>query len=113
MIRRFLRFIFLGDILQTLFWGIKIALTKKPVTIKFPKQTVTRPQHIRKVFSLDHNKCIQCKICEAVCPCRSIIILNAAEHDFKKFQCAYCGLCAKACPKGAIKFSRDNNNETE
>lgn len=105
MIKKFIKSLLLIDILNALQFGVKTALLKKPVTVKLPKQTIERATHTRRCFSLDHSKCIQCKICESVCPCRAITIINDKEHKFEKLRCAYCGLCEKACPKGAVKFS--------
>lgn len=104
MIRKFLKSLFLIDILKALAFGIKVALFKRPVTIKLPREKMNRCPNARRCLSLDHSKCIQCKICESVCPCRAIAIFNNRDHKFYEKRCAYCGLCEKACPKGAIKF---------
>lgn len=113
MIKRFLRSILLIDILKSLIFGLKVAILKKPVTVKMPREKIKRCFHTRRCFSLDHSKCIQCKICESVCPCKSIIIINEKEHKFHEKRCAYCALCEKACPKGVIKFTYTSDNHSD
>lgn len=77
---------------------------RRPVTKNI--RDIERSDNFRRYFSIDSQKCVACRVCMKICPCKSINIINQKEYKFRKYNCAYCGLCQKACPKQAIKFSQ-------
>ena len=59
----------------------------------------------------DRERCIACKLCEAVCPAQAITIESTARedgsrkttrYDIDMLKCIYCGLCEESCPVDAI-----------
>ena len=98
-------------------------------TIMYPEQKRDYSQRFRGMhfISVDENKlenCTACYLCQTVCPAECIHI-NAEERDEDKnpvgvpkekrplsfdidaLRCCYCGFCEEACPKDAIKLSRN------
>lgn len=91
-------------------------LFKKKVTLLYPfeKGPISprfRGEHALRRYPNGEERCIACKLCEAVCPAQAIII-EAEEHadgnrrttryDIDMTKCIYCGLCQEACPVDAI-----------
>jgi len=98
-------------------------------TIMYPEQKRDYSQRFRGMhfISVDENKlenCTACYLCQTVCPAECIHII-AEERDEDKnpvgvpkekrplsfdidaLRCCYCGFCEEACPKDAIKLSRN------
>ncbi|MDR1475724.1 MAG: 4Fe-4S binding protein [Holosporales bacterium] len=102
MIKKLLRTILLVDILAALFVGVKCCF-RKPVTKNLTD--IKRSNKFRRNFTFDDSKCVGCKKCLEVCPCRAIqIIVSPRQHTHRPEKCCYCGLCQAACKFGAIKF---------
>ena len=91
-------------------------LFKKKLTLKYPKERVPtsprfRGEHALRRYPNGEERCIACKLCEAVCPAQAITIESAQRHDGSRkttrydidmVKCIYCGLCEEACPVDAI-----------
>ena len=82
---------------------------------KFPQSPRFRGLHALRRYPNGEERCIACKLCEAVCPA-SCITIDAApredgtrrttRYDIDLFKCIYCGFCEEACPTDAIVMTR-------
>ena len=91
-------------------------LFKKKVTINYPyeKNPISsrfRGEHALRRYPNGEERCIACKLCEAVCPAQAIVIeaeprpdgsRRTTRYDIDMTKCIYCGFCAEACPVDAI-----------
>ncbi len=89
---------------------------KKKVTINYPNEKGAisprfRGEHALRRYSDGSERCIACKLCEAVCPAQAITIeadvhpdgsRRTIRYDIDMTKCIYCGLCEEACPVEAI-----------
>src|SRR6266481_559214 len=89
---------------------------KKPVTVNYPFETGPlsprfRGEHALRRYPNGEERCIACKLCEAICPALAITIeaeprddgsRRTTRYDIDMTKCIYCGLCAEACPVDAI-----------
>jgi NADH-quinone oxidoreductase subunit I len=89
---------------------------KKRVTINYPYQkgpisSRFRGEHALRRYPNGEERCIACKLCEAICPASAITIESEERSDGSRkttaygidmIKCIYCGLCAEACPVDAI-----------
>lgn len=105
--------------LYELLKGLKKTLTyffKKKVTIQYPyeKGPISprfRGEHALRYYPDGTERCIACKLCEAICPANAITIeaeempdgsRRTTRYDIDMTKCIYCGLCQEACPVEAI-----------
>ncbi len=93
---------------------------KEKVTINYPYQKGPlsprfRGEHALRRYSNGEERCIACKLCEAVCPAVCITIESevsndgtrrTSRYDIDLFKCIYCGFCEEACPVDAIVLTR-------
>ena len=116
LIIKFLKSLMFLEILK----GLKITgnkLYKKPITIQYPEEktpmsTRFRGLHALRKYPNGEERCIGCKLCEAVCPALAISIdteereddktRRTTKYDIDLFKCIYCGFCEEACPVDAI-----------
>ena len=89
---------------------------KRKATIQYPleKSPVSsrmRGEHSLRRYDNGEERCIACKLCEAVCPAQAIVIdaeprfddsRRTIRYDIDMTKCIYCGLCQEACPVDAI-----------
>lgn len=106
---------FLFEILNGLFVTLRYFFKPK-VTIKYPYEKGPlsprfRGEHALRRYPNGEERCIACKLCEAVCPAQAITIeaeeredgsRRTTRYDIDMTKCIYCGLCEEACPVDAI-----------
>jgi len=99
--------------------GLRVTLRNlfvKKVTIQYPEEKTPlsprfRGLHAQRRYPNGEERCIACKLCEAVCPAAAITIESdvaddgtrrTTRYDIDLFKCIYCGFCEEACPVDAI-----------
>ena len=89
----------------------------RKVTVQFPEEKTPASPRFRGLHALrrypnGEERCIACKLCEAICPAQAITIeagprrndgtRRTTRYDIDMVKCIYCGLCQEACPVDAI-----------
>ena len=79
---------------------------------KGPLSPRFRGEHVLRRYPNGEERCIACKLCEAICPAQAISIeagprrndgtRRATRYDIDMVKCIYCGFCQEACPVDAI-----------
>ena len=122
-------------------WALKEVLCGMALTLRYmfkPKVTINYPfekgpisprfrgEHALRRYPNGEERCIACKLCEAICPAQAIKIeaeeradgsRRTTVYDIDMIKCIYCGLCQEACPVDAIvegpnfEFSTENREE--
>ncbi len=91
-------------------------LFRRKVTVNYPYERGPlsprfRGEHALRRYENGEERCIACKLCEAVCPAQAITIESApradgtrrtTRYDIDMTKCIFCGLCQEACPVEAI-----------
>ena len=91
-------------------------LFKRKVTLNYPYEKGPlsprfRGEHALRRYPNGEERCIACKLCEAVCPAQAITIeaepredgsRRTTRYDIDMVKCIYCGLCEESCPVDAI-----------
>ena len=109
------RTIFLTEIVKGMLMTLKYFFKKK-VTINYPHEKGPlsprfRGEHALRRYENGEERCIACKLCEAICPAQAITIeadihddgtRRTTRYDIDMTKCIYCGFCQEACPVEAI-----------
>ena len=125
----------LDSVARTLLWrelvsGFAMTLRymfKPKVTLNYPfeKGPISprfRGEHALRRYPNGEERCIACKLCEAVCPALAITIESepredgsrrTTRYDLDMTKCIYCGLCAEACPVDAVVQGPNQEFSTE
>jgi NADH-quinone oxidoreductase subunit I len=121
-------------LLIELFKGLGMTLRymfKAKATINYPYEKGPlsprfRGEHALRRYPNGEERCIACKLCEAVCPAQAITIeaeprddgsRRTTRYDIDMTKCIYCGFCQEACPVDAIvegpnfEFSTETREE--
>jgi NADH-quinone oxidoreductase subunit I len=86
------------------------------ITINYPEEKTPKSPRFRGLHALrrypnGEERCIACKLCEAVCPALAITIESeqredgsrrTTAYDIDLFKCIYCGFCEESCPVDSI-----------
>lgn len=116
---RYIRHYLRSFLLLELFVGLKVTgkyFFKKKVTVQFPEENTPLSPRFRGLLALrrypnGEERCIACKLCEAVCPALAITIESepredgsrrTTRYDIDIFKCINCGLCEESCPVDSI-----------
>jgi NADH-quinone oxidoreductase subunit I len=105
----------LMDIAGAFGLGLKY-LGKPKATVLYPNERNPqsprfRGEHALRRYPNGEERCIACKLCEAICPAQAITIeaepredgsRRTTRYDIDMVKCIYCGLCQEACPVDAI-----------
>jgi NADH-quinone oxidoreductase subunit I len=103
--------------------GMKLTLSyffAKKVTIQYPEQKTPQSPRFRGLHALrrypnGEERCIACKLCEAVCPAMAITIESelrednsrrTTRYDIDLTKCIFCGFCEESCPVDSIVETR-------
>ena len=114
-IKQIIRGAFLLEFISAFILAIKYFFRPK-VTINYPfeKGPISprfRGEHALRRYPSGEERCIACKLCEAICPAQAIMIESepredgsrrTTRYDIDMVKCIYCGLCQEACPVDAI-----------
>ncbi len=109
------RSLLLTELLSGMALTFKQIFTRKP-TINYPFEKAPisprfKGEHALRRYPNGEERCIACKLCEAVCPAQAITIeaepredgsRRTTRYDIDMTKCIYCGLCEEACPVDAI-----------
>jgi len=118
-VRNFFKTFLLLELLQGLSVTLR-SMFRPKVTINFPEEKTPQSARFRGLHALrrypnGEERCIACKLCEAVCPALAITIdsvvgsdgtRRTSRYDIDLFKCIYCGFCEEACPVDAIVETR-------
>jgi NADH-quinone oxidoreductase subunit I len=91
-------------------------LFRTKVTVQYPEEKTPQSPRFRGLHALrrypnGEERCIACKLCEAVCPALAITIESdvgpdgtrrTTRYDIDLFKCIYCGFCEESCPVDSI-----------
>lgn len=91
-------------------------LTNTKITVQYPEEKTPisprfRGLHALRRYPNGEERCIACKLCEAVCPANAIEIESymaedgtrrTSKYEIDLFKCIFCGFCEEACPVDAI-----------
>ncbi|KAG9333261.1 hypothetical protein JZ751_012915 [Albula glossodonta] len=106
-------------LLTELFRGLGMTMSylfREPATINYPFEKGPlsprfRGEHALRRYPSGEERCIACKLCEAICPAQAITIeaepradgsRRTTRYDIDMTKCIYCGFCQEACPVDAI-----------
>ncbi len=115
MLNRTVRSFLLAELLSGLWLTFKY-MFKPKYTINYPfeKGPISprfRGEHAQRRYANGEERCIACKLCEAICPAQAITIeaeprddgsRRTTRYDIDMTKCIYCGMCQESCPVDAI-----------
>lgn len=118
-IKHYFKSLFLWELLK----GLKLTgehLFKPKVTVQYPEEKTPQSTRFRGLHALrrypnGEERCIACKLCEAVCPAVAITIESeqrddgsrrTTRYDIDLTKCIFCGFCEESCPVDSIVETR-------
>jgi NADH-quinone oxidoreductase subunit I len=114
-IKRFIHTFFLAELLKGMSVTGRYMFARK-ITVQYPEERTPqsprfRGLHAQRRYPNGEERCIACKLCEAVCPALAIQIESeqredgtrrTTRYDIDLTKCIFCGYCEEACPVDAI-----------
>ncbi len=117
---RFLKSLTLLELLK----GMRVTgrrLFSRKITVQYPEEKTPQSNRFRGLHALrrypnGEERCIACKLCEAVCPALAITIeaeerddgtRRTTRYEIDLFKCIYCGFCEESCPVDSIVETRN------
>ena len=114
-VAHYFKSLFLLELLQGMWLTLKYAFKPKFTMMypfeHFPQSPRFRGLHALRRYPNGEERCIACKLCEAVCPALAITIdseqradgtRRTTRYDIDLFKCIYCGFCEESCPVDSI-----------
>ena len=109
------RQIFFWEFIQSFLLSMRYFFAPK-ATLNYPFEKGPlsprfRGEHALRRYANGEERCIACKLCEAICPAQAITIeaeprddgsRRTTRYDIDMVKCIYCGFCQEACPVDAI-----------
>ena len=94
---------------------------KRKITVQYPEEKTPQSNRFRGLHALrrypnGEERCIACKLCEAVCPALAITIdaeerddgtRRTTKYEIDLIKCIYCGFCEESCPVDSIVETRN------
>jgi NADH-quinone oxidoreductase subunit I len=113
--KEFANSLLLGELVQ----GLRLTgrhLFERKITVQFPEEKTPQSPRFRGLHALrrypnGEERCIACKLCEAVCPALAITIESeqradntrrTTRYDIDLTKCIFCGFCEESCPVDSI-----------
>ena len=108
--------------------GLSLKYMARPkMTVNYPfernpQSPRFRGEHALRRYANGEERCIACKLCEAICPAQAITIeaeeradgsRRTTRYDIDMTKCIYCGFCQESCPVDAIVESPNAEYATE
>jgi NADH-quinone oxidoreductase subunit I len=127
MLKQWLKTFTLWELLK----GMRLTLSyffKRKITVQYPEEETPSSFRFRGMLALrrypnGEERCIACKLCEAVCPALAIKIdagpraedgsRRATRYDIDAFKCINCGFCEEACPVDAVVLTPEMHYHME
>ena len=125
-IDRTVRSLLLTELLSGMWLTLRYFFKPK-VTLNYPHEKGPlsprfRGEHALRRYASGEERCIACKLCEAICPAQAITIeakprmdgsRRTTRYDIDMTKCIYCGFCEEACPVDAIVMGPNFEFATE
>lgn len=102
------KFAMLFEVIKNLF--------SRPMTVRFPWQSIPILDGYRGEPIFDINSCTSCRLCARICPDRAIEMVAAPDEYKNRYpgkypridigKCCFCGLCQDICPEGGITLTK-------
>ena len=118
-IKRYFNSLFLLELMKGLYLTGRDMFRKK-ITVQYPEEKTPQSHRFRGLHALrrypnGEERCIACKLCEAVCPAAAITIESeqredgsrrTTRYDIDLTKCIFCGFCEESCPVDSIVETR-------
>jgi len=118
-IKNYIQSLFLWELLK----GLQLTgryMFKRKITVQYPEEKTPQSHRFRGLHALrrypnGEERCIACKLCEAVCPAVAITIESeprddgsrrTTKYDIDLTKCIFCGFCEESCPVDSIVETR-------
>ena len=118
-VKNYVTSLFLWELLK----GLQLTgryLFKRKITVQYPEEKTPQSHRFRGLHALrrypnGEERCIACKLCEAVCPAVAITIESeprddgsrrTTRYDIDLTKCIFCGFCEESCPVDSIVETR-------